>query len=343
MPSAGRAAHAAATLGPLGALTSRCWGAVLHWRKAAMLRLFPPPPPPPPPTGHPLLTFVMALASLALLKRGIEYTIKKVIETIDQRFLGIDITIGSVRLVPQFNPVVSMVLRDVHLKNPYGFEDPDMAIVEEVKVDFALVELLWTWISPRRKVFDIKGVRLSNVYVLYETRSPELGLKNSNFYQVIEHIRFMSKNRRLKAPPKKIAKQVAAEPTFHLRLLRTEGFFAALSVDGVDLPLEKTKVQIKDLYFPDFMDHIRTGVRTVKEIREDGAAAGISEIAGMIMDEVNEKVMEQLKVQMANSTTGAFGDTLASTASALKELDADGDGNVSPEEIAAAMWSKLPF
>mmetsp|Transcript_49107 Transcript_49107/g.148992 ORF Transcript_49107/g.148992 Transcript_49107/m.148992 type:complete len:205 (-) Transcript_49107:3-617(-) len=161
-------------------------------------------------------------------------------------------------------------------------------------------------------------------------------------------------------------------PQFQLRELRTSGLSASLCAPGLGLPAEHRRVAVADLQYTDFTGKLRGSVlRHLRAAREEGqvnpaglwrlaaglrdfvsadsrggglvASVSLEDVVGSIIEEINAQIVDQVASAPWELGASLVGDTLAATALRAEEaflrLDADGDGTVSAEEVAAALWN----
>jgi len=287
---------------------------------------------------------MLATVSLALVKTLIERTFKVALEAIDRSLLGVDIRIRRSSLT-FFRPKdggIKVVLCDVEIGNPEGFDEDRMMSAKQVELEFELWHFLWTWISPRKKQIEINGATLTDVHVMYETLSPELGLANSNVSTLINFIRERLGYTSTGAVASKNA-SVTGEPSFHLHRLKTDGLSASVSVGGVDLPIEHTEVPIADIDLDDLTGDIRSNLARVRELKAEGG--GLAPMVRRVVEVLNERVVDQLRLETLDKGATLLSDTFHAAASEaterFNELDTDGDGSVSAKEIAFALWARL--
>jgi len=260
---------------------------------------------------------MLAFIAGSLIKTLIERIVKVTIEAIDRSLLGVDIRIRKSSLT-FFRPRdggIKVVLSDVEVGNPEGFDHDIMMFAKQVVVEFALWHFLWTWFSPRKKQIQIDGATLTDVQLMYETPTPDLGLTNSNISMLINHIRqrlgytsatdaateettasatdAATEKTTASATDAATEKTTAAyEPCFHLHRLKTEGLTASVSVGGVDLPLERTLVPIADIKIDDLTGDVRSNLAQFRELKAEGG--GLAPIVGHVVEKLNERVVEQL-------------------------------------------------
>jgi len=256
-----------------------------------------------------------------------------------------------------------IIVFDIKVFNPESFENEIFLTVEKIMVRVKLLRLLRTCLTPGPIRTDVTKVHIHNVDLLYEMGSADLNLTNSNIYTVLQSIRAnISKHSTPKSIlPKKNKRRRRC--VFSLREVQTFGVTAALAVDGVDLPIEHRRIPIRDIYYADFLGHIRSTFKQVtwwktaeadlaeqwKTTEADLAEqyADLTEIIHTFIEEMSGRVAEQMKVTYCEAGLDALGSEFHEIAqraeASWKEMDADDDGNVSPSEVAAALWSKLKF
>lgn len=124
-----------------------------------------------------VICVIVALVTVCCLRRVLGIAVKTTIQSLDRKYLGVDIKIGTLHL-----SILSLKLTitDTVVENPKGYETPHSLAFHKIMVDFSTLSLLKS--CGRRLV--VEHLELDDVEVNVEKK----GISTSNVGEVLQQL-----------------------------------------------------------------------------------------------------------------------------------------------------------
>mmetsp|Transcript_62048 Transcript_62048/g.177993 ORF Transcript_62048/g.177993 Transcript_62048/m.177993 type:complete len:340 (-) Transcript_62048:243-1262(-) len=124
-----------------------------------------------------VICVIVALVTVCCLHRVLGIAVKTTIQSLDRKYLGVDIKIGTLHLSTLS---LKLTITDTVVENPKGYETPHLLAFHKIKVNFSTLSLLNS--CGRRLV--VQHLELDDVEVNVEKK----GISTSNVSEVLQQL-----------------------------------------------------------------------------------------------------------------------------------------------------------